>query len=249
MRSTLSAHDRLIRKLDSLSAKLSNDDKTALCRLPFHLKHLSAREDIVVEGDRPSNCCLLVDGLLHGYKSLPNGTKAVLAYHIAGDMPDLQCLFLHTPDHSIGAVTDCQVAMLPHTAMYGLIETHPRIGAAFWRETLTDAAIFREWIVNASARSARPRLAHLLCEVFDRLRSVELAEKDGFTLPMTQTELGQATGMSAVHVNRSLQELRAAGLIASEGHFLRILDWPQLQKVAGYESRYLHINPALSEQV
>ena len=247
MQDTLPPHDRLIRRLESIAAKLSDDDKNALRRLPLQRKRVSAREDIVVEGDRPSHCCLLVDGLLHRYKSLANGTRSVLAYHVPGDIPDLQSLFLHTLDHSIGAVTDCQIAMIPHSAMYELIETRPRIAAAFWRETLIDAAIFREWIVNASARPARPRLAHLFCEHFDRLRSVGLAEENGFILPMTQTELGHATGMSAVHVNRSMQELRAAGLIASEGQFLRILDWPQLQKVGGYESRYLHMNPTQSD--
>ena len=244
MRSTIPAHDRLIRRLDSITAQLSDDDRNALRRLPLHLKQVSAREDVVSEGDRPSQCCLLVEGLLHRYKSLANGTRSVLAYHIPGDIPDLQSLFLHTLDHTIGAVTACQVAMIPHSALYELIETRPRVAAAFWRETLIDAAIFREWIVNASARPARPRLAHLFCEHFERLRAVGLAENDGFTLPMTQTELGHATGMSAVHVNRSMQELRAAGLIASEDHFLRILDWPQLQKVGGYESRYLHMHPA-----
>ena len=242
--SSATSHDRLIRKLESIKAKLSSDDKDALRRLPLHLKRLSAREDIVSEGDRPSQCCLLVEGLLHRYKSLPNGWKAVLAYHIPGEVPDLQSLFLHTLDHSIGAVTECQVAMIPHSALYELIETRPRIAAALWRETLIDAAIFREWIVNASARPARPRLAHLFCEMFDRLRSVGLAKEDGFTLPLTQTELGHATGMSAVHVNRSMQELRAAGLIASEDYFLRILDWPQLQKAGGYESRFLHMDTA-----
>ena len=244
MNNTPSPHDRLIRKLESITARLSDDDKGALRRLPLHLKHLSAREDVVSEGDRPAYCCLLVEGLLHRYKSLPNGWKAVLAYHIPGEVPDLQSLFLHTLDHSIGAVTACQIAMIPHAALYDLIDARPQIAAALWRETLIDAAIFREWIVNASARPARPRLAHLICELFDRLRSVELADKDGFNLPMTQTELGNATGMSAVHVNRSFQELRAAKLVASEDRYLRILNWPQLQKVAGYETRYLHMNRA-----
>ena len=247
MRSTPSAHDRLIRRLESITTKLSDDDKGALRRLPLHLKQVSAREDIVSEGDRPSQCCLLVEGLLHRYKSLANGTRSVLAYHIPGDIPDLQSLFLHTLDHTIGAVTDSQIATIPHSALYELIDTRPTVMAALWRETLIDAAIFREWIVNASARPARPRLAHLFCEHFDRLRSVGLAERNGFNLPMTQTELGHATGMSAVHVNRSMQELRAAGLIATENNFVRILDWPQLQKVGGYENRYLHMNPAQSD--
>ena len=242
MRNTLSAHDRLIRQLESITVKLSDHDKDALRRLPVHLKRLSAREDVVFDGERPFQCCLLVEGLLHSYKSLSNGAKAVLAYHVPGDIPDLQSLFLHTLDHSIGAVTNCQIAMISHSAMYELIEARPRVAAAFWRETLIDAAIFREWIVNASARPARPRLAHLLCELFDRLRSVGLAENDGFDFPMTQAELGHATGMSAVHVNRSMQELCAAGLMISKDRFLRVLDWPQLQKVAGYESRYLHLN-------
>ena len=234
-------HARLIRKLESVT-RLTDDEKSALGRLPLHLRKLKARDDIGSEGDQPSYCCLLIEGMLHRYKSLPDGTKAVLAYHIPGEIPDLQTLFLQTLDHSIGAVTDCQVAMIPHIALHEVIEARPTVMAALWRETLIDAAIFQEWIVNAGSRPARPRLAHLFCELFDRLRSVGLANRDGFTLPMTQVELGHATGMSAVHLNRIMQELRAGGLIASEGNFLHILDWPKLQETTGYESRYLHLN-------
>ena len=236
----MSPHDRLIRKLESITT-LSEEDRAALRRLPMHPKRLRARDDIVMEGDRPTHCCLLVEGLLHRYKSLPDGTRSVLAYHIPGEIPDLQSLFLHTLDHSIGAVTASQVAMIPHSAVHDLIRERSSIMAALWRETLIDAAIFREWIVNVGSRSARARLAHLIAEMFERFRSVGLADEDGFVLPITQADLGEATGMSAVHVNRSLQELRAEKLIVSEGRFLHILDWQGLQQAGGYEPRHLHL--------
>lgn len=234
-----SPHDRLIRKLES-TERLSDADKEALRLLPLTVKKFGPRQEVVSDGDRPSHSCLLVEGMMHRYKMLPNGTRQVLAYHVPGEIPDLLSLFLRTMDHSLGTVSACQAAFIPHSALVALMRERPDVAAAFWRETLIDAAIFREWIVNVGSRPARPRLAHLFCELFNRLQTVGLADEGGFVLPLTQTELGEATGMSAVHVNRSMQELRAEGLIASEGKFLRVLDWPRLKKVGGYERRYLH---------
>ncbi len=233
-------HDRLIRKLES-TIRLSDADKDAVRRLPLPLKKLSPRQEVVSDGDRPSHSCLLVEGIMHRYKILPEGTRQVLAYHIPGEIPDLLSVFLRTMDHSLGTVSACQVAFIPHSALIALMRERPDVAAAFWRETLIDAAVFREWIVNVGSRPARHRIAHLFCELFDRLRIVGMADESGFVLPLTQSEIGEATGLSAVHVNRSMQELRADGLIGTDGRFLRMLDWARLTRVAGYERRYLHL--------
>jgi CRP-like cAMP-binding protein len=236
-------HERLIRKLET-DAELSDEDKSAIARLPLHIKDLRAREDIVREGDHPGSCCLLIDGLLHRYKSLPDGSRVVLSYHIPGELPDLQSLFLRTMDHSLGAVTASQVAFIAHQTLHQLLRDRPSVSFAFWRQSLIDAAIFREWIVNLGARPARARLGHLICEFYERLQAVGLAKNGEFAFPITQAELGDAAGLSAVHINRSLQELRAEKLIATEARLMKILDLPRLKRVAGYESRYLHLHRA-----
>ncbi len=233
-------HQKLIRKLESI-ADLSDAEKQALGGLPLHLKEFGANREVVGESERPSHCCLLLEGFMHRYKTLPDGDRQVLSYHVPGDVPDLLSLLLETMDHSLGTITESRAAFIPHTAIRALVRNFPGIAAALWRDTLIDAAVFREWIVNVGARPARPRIAHLLSELFTRLKSVGLAEEDGFSLPLTQAEIGDATGMSAVHVNRSMQELRAAGLIASEGKFLRILNWPGLQAEGGFDPAYLHL--------
>jgi CRP-like cAMP-binding protein len=124
--------------------------------------------------------------------------------------------------------------------MRDLCKAQPRLAAAFWRETLIDASIFREWVTNVGRRNAYARLAHVLCELLVRLRAVGLAEDDACELPMTQGEIGDATGISTVHVNRTLQELRGDGLITLKGEKLTVLDWDRLKKAADFDPTYLH---------
>ena len=240
MRSPSTAHDRLIRKLESI-ADLSPDDRKALQDLSFGTKLVLPNQSIVQEGDDPNQCCLLVEGLIHRYKLLPNGSRQILSFHLPGDILDLQNLYLTRSDHSIGVVVPSQVALVPHKTLKTLADDCPGIGVAFWRDTLIDAAILREWIVNVGARSAQPRIAHLICELFTRLKALWLSEEDGFTLQLTQAEIGEATGLSTVHVNRTLQDLRRSNLIASEGRFLRILNWAGLQREACFDPAYLHL--------
>jgi CRP-like cAMP-binding protein len=117
------------------------------------------------------------------------------------------------------------------------------LGRLLWRDTLVDSAIFREWVVNVGRRTAYERIAHLLCELMTRLRAMDLAQGDTCELPVTQAELADATGLSAVHTNRTLQELRAEGLIRLEGRVLTALDWEGLKGAGGFDPAYLHLHP------
>jgi len=236
----------LIRKLESIGA-LSEQDREALASLPVQVRDLDADEDVVREGDVPSVCCLLLDGFMHRYKVLPDGKRQILALHTPGDVPDLQSLFLRHLDHSLAASVPSTAAFIPHEALRALMRAHPTVADLFWRDTLIDAAIFREWIVALGQRSALSHLAHLLCEVFTRLRAVGLAQDQSCNLPLTQTELGDACGLSSVHVNRTLQELRGEGLIELHHGRLTILDWARLQEVAQFDPAYLHLRePAMA---
>ena len=234
--------NRLIRKFEADGEPLAPAEKEAVLRLPITLKEIRADQDIVRQGDRPKQCCLVVEGFLCRYKMLPDGERQIMSFHIPGDVPDLQSLFLSKMDHALTTIAPSTVAFITHDAMNALIEEQPKIGRLFWRETLIDAAIFREWIVNTGSRDAYARIAHLICELFHKLQAVGLTKGTSFSCPITQTEVADATGLSTVHVNRSVQELRGNRLIEWERGTCTILDLQALQDAAMFEPEYLHLS-------
>jgi CRP-like cAMP-binding protein len=238
-------HERLIRKLESIT-DLPEAEREALRELPLTVRMVAADSDLVSEGQRPSECCLLIEGFVCRYKILPDGGRQIFSFHIPGDMPDLQSLHLRVMDHSLGALVPSQVGMIPHSALYRLTERFPKIAAAMWRDTLIDAAIFREWLAGVGRRSAKQRIAHLFCELYVRFRSVGLGEARGFELALTQAEMGDALGLSTVHVNRVLQDLRADKVISTRGRFLQVDDWPGLVAAGDFDPTYLHLDPKVA---
>jgi CRP-like cAMP-binding protein len=235
-----SPHTLMIRKLDSIF-HLSTEEKQALHALPVQVQVLKADQDIVRVGDSPSQCCLLIEGYTCVYKLTAEGKRQIVAFQVPGDMPDLQSLHLNVLDNSLATVTPCIVGFIQHEDLRRICDRYPRITAALWRETLVDASIFREWVLNVGRRDAFTRMAHLLCELRVKLKAVGLAEDDTFDLPFTQPELADAIGTSNVHVNRVLQELRAKGLIRSAGLQVTIPDWERLKDAAGFDPLYLHL--------
>jgi CRP-like cAMP-binding protein len=234
---------RLLRKLESITT-LSEEARQAVLKLPMSVRDIPADQDILREGDRPGQCCLLVEGFLCRYKMLPDGKRQILSLHVPGDVADLQSLHLAVMDHSLGTLVPSRAAFITHEALRGIIRAYPEIADAFWRDTLIDAAIFREWIVNVGSREAYARLAHLICELFCKLHAVGLTDGNTFYLPITQAELGDATGLSTVHVNRSLMQLRADGLITLERGRCTIRDHGRLRDAGTFDPAYLHLKPA-----
>jgi CRP-like cAMP-binding protein len=232
---------RLIRRLEADTAPLSQKEKDALLRLPVTIKEIGPDRDIVREGDKPSQCCVVLEGFQCRYKMLRDGERQIMSFHIPGDIPDLQSLFLRVMDHSLGTITPNKVGFITHDALSELIREHPGLAERLWRETLIDASIFREWITNVGSRDAYTRIAHIICEFFVRLRSVGLTDGTTFNFPVTQTEIGDATGLSTVHVNRSIQQLRADGLIHLERGVCTIPDFARLKEAAMFELGYLHL--------
>jgi CRP-like cAMP-binding protein len=233
-------HAMLLRKLRSISP-LTDDEKHCLLTLPLSLKSVGENNDIVREGDRPSECCLVVEGFTCRYKLTAEGKRQIFSFHTPGDIPDLQSLHLGTMDHSLMTLTPCKLAFIPHESLFDIMRRCPRVADVMWRDTLIDAAIFREWMIGMGRRSAYTRIAHVLCEVFVRLRAVGLANGHECELPLTQSELGDALGLSTVHVNRSLQELRGDGLIQLRGGSLTILNWNGLKTAGEFDPIYLHL--------
>ncbi|MEA1835274.1 Crp/Fnr family transcriptional regulator [Methylobacterium durans] len=230
----------LIRKLESI-APLSDDERQAILNLPAKTRALRASQDIVRDGDKPSQCCLILSGWAYRYKIIGKGRRQIFSFHIPGDIPDLPSLHINTADHSLGTLTEATVALIPHDSLRDLIARFPRVAAILWRDTLVDAAIFREWMIGMGRRSALERIAHLFCELYLKLQAVGLAESYRCSLPITQIDLGDALGLSNVHVNRVLQEMRRRRLITLRGHALVIEDWDELNGLSEFDPTYLQV--------
>lgn len=237
----LPEHQVLIRKLRSISP-LTEDETRSIGSLQLSIQTLEADRDIVREGDHPTSSCLMIEGFTCRYKITEEGRRQIFSFHTPGDIPDLQSLHLKVMDHSLKTITPCTVAFITHESITALTRACPRIGDVLWRDTLIDAALFREWMVGMGRRSAYTRIAHLLCEIFVRLRAVGL--NDGFECecPITQTEIGDSLGLSTVHVNRSLMELRANGLIELRRSRLVIRDWAGFKTAGEFDASYLHFD-------
>jgi CRP-like cAMP-binding protein len=233
-------HNPLIRKLASVFT-LTDDERQALETLPMQVAVIRDRQDIVREGDRPSRSCLILSGFACAYKTTAQGKRQIVSFVIAGDIPDLQSLHLEVLDNSISTLSPCRVGFIQHEALHDICTRYPRLAAAFWRETLIDAAIFREWVMNVGQREGASRIAHVLCELLVRLRAVDLVEDHVCDLPITQGEFADALGFTPVHVNRVLQQMRADGLIETNGTRLRIPDWDKLKEVGEFDPTYLHL--------
>jgi CRP-like cAMP-binding protein len=240
---SLASHDySLVNKIATI-IDLTDVERGALSLLPTYITNVRADQDIVRQGDRPTRSCVVLEGLACTSTVTSQGRRQISAFHVRGDIPDLQSLHLSTLDFSISTMTPCVLGFMPHEGLRILCENHPRLGGVLWRETLVYAAIFREWLVNVGQREAFSRTAHLLCETIVRMQAVGLADGYSCSFPVTQTELADATGMTSVHVNRVLQQLRKAGLINWKGADLEVLDWPGLRQAAGFDPTYLHLEP------
>jgi CRP-like cAMP-binding protein len=230
----------LITKLESI-ATLSDEERHAVESLPVKVRGLGPRHDIVRDGDKASQCCLILEGWACRYKILGEGKRQIFSFHMAGDIPDLQSLQISLMDHTLATLTRATVAFIPHEALRDLTYQYPRLGAVLWRDTLVDAAIFREWMVCMGRRSSYDHLAHLFCELYLKQEAVGLAGEHRCPLPMTQADLADASGISNVHVNRVLQEMRGNGLITLRGNTLVIQAWDELIRAAEFDDAYLHL--------
>jgi CRP-like cAMP-binding protein len=228
-----------LRKLEK-RAPFSVEDRAAFRALPFHTRSLSAGSYILRERDEIRNCCILLSGFAYRSKVVGNGGRQILSIHIPGDVVDIQHAMLSVADHNIQMLTAGEVALVPAAAVKELAFKHPTIGQALWLETLVDGSIFREWIANVGRRDARTRIAHLLCEFTVRLHTAGLTNSNRYQLPMTQEQLGDATGLTGVHVNRTMQSLRSEGLIRSDKRAITIEDWKALTVVGDFDTAYLH---------
>ncbi|HMJ92739.1 MAG TPA: Crp/Fnr family transcriptional regulator [Allosphingosinicella sp.] len=229
----------MIRRLDRL-APLRQADRETLLALPHHIRACPASQYLVRDGDEPDQCCLLLSGFAYRHKVTGEGARQIISIHMASEFVDLQNIFLDLSDHSVQALTEAEIAFVPRRALRDVALSSPAIGRALWIETLIDASIFREWVVNVGRRDSRSRVAHLLCEFSLRLEAAGLARDHCYELPMTQEQLADTVGLTPVHVNRVLRQLGEEGLIERDRRSIRIVDWSRMRNAGDFNERYLH---------
>lgn len=233
----------LVRRLE-LHATLSDDDRAAILALPYQLRDFDASAYLVRDGEPPRVCGVLISGFAYRQKLTSQGTRQIVSLHVPGEALDFQSLFLDIADHNVQTLTRAEVAIIPRDAIRALAQERPAIGRAIMVYTLVEASIFREWILNIGRRNARARLAHLLCEFAIRVDALQPPSSGrGYALPMTQEQLGDALGLTAVHVNRTLKLLEADGLITRNKRDVSFPRWDALRDLADFSQRYLHLQP------
>jgi CRP-like cAMP-binding protein len=226
----------LIKRLHT-GGSLAADETQALMSIIRPRGQVSRHNDIVLEGISPDHCTLILSGLACRYKLLPDGGRQIHAFKI---VPDLYCFILGFTDHAISALTACDVAAISHHDLQQITRRFPNLARALWRETLIDAAIAREWLTGLGRRDAYACAAHLICEQYHRMKAVGLAGNGILELPVTQTEIADALGLSTVHVNRTMKTLSRKGLIGYDNRRIAILDREALQRAGEFEPAYLH---------
>ena len=235
----------MVRKLETHAA-LSEDDRRALMALPYTLRIYEPSSYLVREGDAPEQCAVLLSGFAYRQKQTGSGMRQIVSLHIPGEPLDFQHLFLDVADHNVQTLTRAEVATISRVALRELARSRASVGHAIFVNTLVEASIFREWILNIGRRDARSRLAHFLCEFAIRLDMQGVVNASGYELPMSQEQLGDALGLTAVHVNRTIKSLEADGFISRNRRRISFPRWEALRELADFSSRYLHLTQQAS---
>lgn len=229
--------NHFVQKLKNL-AELNSADIGALSALTSKPRSFASKQDMIREGDRPGPVFVILEGWACRYKILPSGTRQIMAFLLPGDCCDLHVGILAEMDHSLQALTPCRVALIAGDTMETLLEDHPAVARAMYKSQLIDEGILRSWIVSMGRRSSVERVAHLMCELY--LRSFSINSTDEVAFPISQIVLADALGMTPVHVNRILKQLRVRGAMTLKRRNLLITDPLKLVQIAGFDENYLH---------
>lgn len=237
----------LVRKLAGRSP-LGPEERKALLCLPHREASCPVGTYLVREGDKAPDFFLLLDGYAYRSKNGRNGARQILGVHLRGDLLDLQNSLFDRADHNLQALTPIELAYIPTRSIIDLADLYPAIARALWIETLVDGSVSREWMMNIGRRTARQRIAHLFCELTLRQKMAGIGGGPDYAWPLTQEQIGDATGLTGVHVNRTLQALRENGLMTTGRRLVTIPDWAALQAAGDFRSDYLHL-PAVPPEM
>lgn len=230
-------HLAKLRARDEISA----EEEQAIRGAVAEYRDYPADKTFIRAGEELTFSTLLLDGLLCRYKDLSDGQRQITELHVAGDFADLHSFTLKRLDHNLQTLTPCRVAIVPHENLRAITEEHPHLTRVYWFSTNLDAAIHREWVLSLGQRRAPARMAHLFCELHARLEVAGLTEGASFPLDLTQEELAQCLGITPVHVNRTLKELRASGLLDFRAGHVTLTDLAAVQDLAGFDPGYLYL--------
>lgn len=233
--------NKMIAKL-SLRGPLDDDDRRAILAMPHTRRTYHPTTYIVREGDAPGQCAFILSGFAFRQKLTVNGSRQIVSINLPGDFIDLQNLFLNVSDHNVQALTDVEAVAIERAALQRLVLERPAIGRAMWIDALAEASVYREWVTNVGQRDARARIAHVLCEVAIRLKAAGLVGEDGFEFPLTQEQLGDAVGLTPVHVNRTLKSLAADGVVHRDKRRISFTNWDAVAEIGGFNPLYLHLD-------
>ncbi|SFI87402.1 Crp/Fnr family transcriptional regulator [Bradyrhizobium sp. Gha] len=228
-----------------ISSAIADKDVREIEALPISVRQFPAETAVVRDGERATNCCLIADGFCARSKTIASGKRQILSLHIPGEIPDLMSLFLHVMDHDLSTLTPATLGFIKHDDLQKLHRRNPDLAEMFWRDTLIDAAMFREWIVNVGQRPAPARLAHVMIELRERLRLIGRVDGDSFEMPLTQEQVGETLGITSVHVNRVIKQVRQDGIVEFNRGRVTVLDERKFQELADFDVRYLHQSPTL----
>lgn len=228
-------------------SQLNAEEQEAILSLGGTAAQARANVDIVSPGDIAEHACLVVDGMIGRFGQLVDGRRQITAFHVAGDMCDLHSVVFPKVGWSLQALGTTTILKVPHGELRRVAKRYPAVAEAFWRDCVVDASILSQWVVNVGRRDARMRLAHVLCEMGVRMEQARLGRRDHYEFQITQSQLADALGLTPVHVNRVLQSLRSDGLVATQRHDIRILDWDQLAQIGEFDDGYLETRRAQRE--
>jgi CRP-like cAMP-binding protein len=230
--------ERFLARLLSRSS-LSGDEQAAILNLRSRAVQVASHRDIIAPGGMTSSACLVVEGLVARFDQMADGLRQFTSLYIAGDMCDLHSVVSPTAGWGLQAITNTTILRIFHADLRELAVRHPAIAFAFWRQTVVDASILAKWVSNVGRRDARSRLAHLFCELGLRMELAGIGSRTDFPLPMTQSHLADALGLTSVHVNRTLQTMRHDGLVVTENRRVRVGRWSELVHVAEFDPQFL----------
>ena len=233
----IEAHLKKLRVRDDISA----EEEAAIREMFSEVREFPADRVIIRRGQDLRESLLLISGWIARTKDLREGGRQISELQFAGDFTDLHAFTLKRLDHNLATLTSCRIAVAPHERIRALLEKFPHLARVYWLMTNIDAAIHREWTVSLGRRSAMSRMAHLFCEIFERIQVVGLNDGNAYDIPLTQQELGECLGLTSVHINRTLQSLRKTGLVELENRRLVIHDMAGLRHLGEFNPDYLYL--------
>jgi CRP-like cAMP-binding protein len=238
-----SQHHDLQRFADRLTGRsvLNEAEEQAIIDLPGEIEHVQSNRDFVRLGERVHHASFVVEGLVGRFGQNRRGGRQITALHVPGDMADLHSVVQPAAASALQAMSVATILRVPHVALRAISSRYPAIAEALWRDCATDASVLSQWVVNVGRKDAKQRVAHLLCEMATRIVGGKLEGEVVSPFAMTQTQLADATGLTAVHMNRTVGTLRRERLADISGQMVRIPDWEALVAAGEFSASYLHV--------